>query len=180
MMCLWKGRLICLREMQRKFHAWRQNKGETGARGTVQPLFLVVQQMGSQSVLVQALHKIQTTAANLPFWNGGPWNRSGKCWWRYQKGAANGLAGHWFCPKCPPRHLVHAKRSLIFGPVEKVHPYENIPRFKQPVTFIFNVGLQDLNIKTTIRLSWSNDCVVAILPVISLLASVAEDHGTWG
>lgn len=41
-------------------------RGEIGARGTVQQLFLVVQQMGSQSVLVQALHKIETTAANLP------------------------------------------------------------------------------------------------------------------
>lgn len=44
-------------------------RGEIGARGTVQQLFLVVQQMGSQSVLVQALHKIQTTAANLPVLN---------------------------------------------------------------------------------------------------------------
>lgn len=28
----------------------------------------------------------------------------------------------WSCPKCPPGHLVHAKRSSVFGPVWNILP----------------------------------------------------------
>ena len=89
--------------------------------------------------------------------------------------------------------MVCAKRSLqfgstqnaptMFGPCRMVldiwsyqkHPcLENILGFKQPIKFISISVLQNQYIKTTIMFYWSNNCVVAALLIITLLALVAE------
>lgn len=54
---------ICLKEMQRKFHVWRQNRGKLGQE-ELYKLYLIVHQTGSQQ-LCWALHKMPKTAANL-------------------------------------------------------------------------------------------------------------------
>lgn len=131
------------KEMQRKFHVWRQNKEEIGARGIVQVILGCLPDRKSVVVLgtaQNAEHSSQPVhSENRRL---GNWNR--KCHWRdTRKWLPTALQDIWSYPKHPLRHLVDTKRSVKFCPVKNVHPYKDIPEFKQPITFIFPFGLQD-------------------------------------
>lgn len=107
--------------------------------------------------------------------------------------------------------MFHTKMSLKFGPAKNVYAFgshekvfdtwscpclEDVSRFNYTVTFISTFGLQDINSlinptkrvyrintlkKSTTMLYWSSTCILAVLPIKTLINSVAQlvMNSTW-
>lgn len=79
----------------------------------------------------------------------------------------------WSFPKHPWRHLVYAKGPR-YSVLSKMSVLRKCPQMQIAHNVYFYFWFTELICKNAIMFYWSNNCITAILPIVTLLALVAQ------